>query len=114
MSLRITLFTVALACASAASFAQAPAASAPANMPRVDARQTHQELRIQQGVASGQLTARETLRLEREQKRIATAEAKAEGDGKLTAQERQKLHRMQNHASHDIRRQKHDAQTAKP
>jgi hypothetical protein len=108
MSLRLTLITAALALVSALASAQAPNTATP----RVDARQAKQERRIEQGVASGQLTARETLRVEREQKRIATVEARAEGDGKVTVQERKRLHHLQNAASRDIRRQKHDAQTA--
>ena len=67
---------------------------------------------IDQGVASGQLNARETQRLEREQKHIATAETKAEADGKVTNKERAHLSHMQNKASRDIHREKHDAQTA--
>ncbi len=113
MKLRLTLATAAIALLSASITAQAAeAAASGANMPRVDKREAKQERRIEQGVASGQLTARETLRVEREQKHIATAEAKAEADGKVTAAERQRLAKMQNKASRDIYRQKHDAQTA--
>ncbi len=113
MNLRLTLATATLAVLSAATVAQAaePAASG-ANMPRVDRREARQEARIQQGVNSGQLTARETMRLEREQKHVAVAETKAEADGKVTPAERKRLAKMQNRASHDIHRQKHDAQTA--
>ena len=114
MNHRLTLATLAIALASSfAAQAAEPAASAP-TMPRVAQRQARQEQRIQQGVASGQLNARETLRLEREQKRVATAEARAEGDGKVTAAERKRLHKMQNAASADIRHQKHDRQSAAP
>jgi len=115
MTLRTTLATAAFAVLSAGLSAQAaePAKTdTPANMPRVDQRQANQERRIEQGVASGQLNARETLRVEREQKHIASAEAKAEGDGKVTPKERARLARMQNKASRDIHHQKHDAQTA--
>ena len=113
MKLRLTLATVTLAILSAAVTAQAaePAASG-ANMPRVDKRQAKQEARIEQGVASGQLTSRETLRLEREQKHVAVAETKAEADGKVTAKEKARLDHMQNKASRDIHHQKHDKQTA--
>jgi hypothetical protein len=111
MKLRLTLATFTLAILSAAITAQAaePAASG-ANMPRVDKREKRQEARIEQGVASGQLTSRETLRLEREQKHIATAEAKAEADGKVTGKEKARLDRMQDKASRDIHHQKHDKQ----
>jgi len=108
MNLRTPLTGFALALLTVTTFAQTPGA-APAT-PRVDARQANQEKRIEQGVASGQLTPRETLRLEREQKHVAVAEEKAKSDGTVTAKERARLHRMQNGASRDIRHQKHDAQ----
>jgi hypothetical protein len=110
MKLRLTLATATLALLSAAVTAQA--AEPAANMPRVDQRQARQEARIEQGVASGQLTARETLRVERQQKHVAVAEAKAEADGKVTNKERARLSQLQNKASRDIRHQKHDGQTA--
>ena len=107
--MKLTLATATIALLSA--FAVQAAEPAP-NMPRVDKRQAHQEARIEQGVASGQLTARETLRVEREQKHIAVAETKAEADGKVTNKERARLAQLQNKASRDIRHQKHDGQTA--
>jgi len=118
MNIRQTfaLSLLSLAAASSGVFAQtaAPATHAtaanPAATPGIDARQARQEQRIDQGVASGQLNQLETRRLDREQGAINRAENKAKADGTLTAQERKRLHHMQNHASHDIRRQKHDAQ----
>ena len=47
-------------------------------------------------------------------KGIAKAETHAKADGSVTAQERKRLHHMQNKASRDIRHEKHDAQNAKP
>mgnify|MGYP000455752296 CR=1 FL=1 len=44
---------------------------------------------------------------------IALGAKMAKADGTVTKGERKKLHRMQNKASQDIHRQKHDAQTAK-
>ena len=102
----------ALVFAAAGVFAQAP--SAPAATPRVDQRQANQEKRIDQGIASGELTKRETRRVEKEQNVINRAENRAKADGTVTKAERHRLHKMQTHASRDIRRQKHDAQTAKP
>jgi len=99
----------ALTIACLGAFAQA--ASAPAT-PRVDEREANQERRIQQGVASGQLTPRETRRLNRQQARVQTAEANAKADGKVTPAERKHLTKMQNRASKNIHHQKHDAQTA--
>jgi hypothetical protein len=96
----------AFALASIASFAQT---ASPAT-PRVDAREVKQDTRIQQGVASGQLNAKETYRLEKEQANINRVEAKAKADGKVTQGERHHLKHLQNKASKDIYRQKHDAQ----
>lgn len=95
--------TTALALATIGAFAQT-------ETPKVDARQAKQEARIDKGVASGALTARETRRLTQEQNAIDHAENHAKADGKVTAAERKRLARMQNHASRDIKRQKHDAQ----
>ena len=96
---------------SVGAFAQAaPAASTP----RVDKREAQQDTRIQNGVASGQLNAKETYRLEKEQARVNRAETHAKADGKVTHAERRHLRKMQNRASHDIHAQKHDEQTAKP
>jgi hypothetical protein len=83
------------------------------NTPRVDRREAKQNARIQQGVASGQLNARETYRLEKQQAAIHQTEANAKADGKVTRAERQRLHHMQNRASRKIYNQKHDAQKAK-
>lgn len=111
MKIRTTLATLLLGCVAASAFAQTPAAGA-ASTPRVDQRQERQEARINQGAASGALTAREQRRLHGEQKAINRAETNAKADGTVTAKERARLHHMENKASRDIRRQKHDAQRA--
>ena len=98
------LLSVTLSTLAAASFAQGTAT------PRIDQREQRQEQRIQQGVGSGALTPRETYRLEREQAHIDKVEAKAKSDGTVTAGERRHLTKLQDRASHDIRRQKHDRQ----
>lgn len=103
MSIKPLLTAFALTVASMASFAQAAT-------PGADQRQANQERRIDQGIASGELTKRETRRLGKQQAVIDRAENRAKADGTVTAQERKRLHRMQNRASSDIRRQKHDAQ----
>ena len=99
---------VTLAIASIGAFAQA---ASPVT-PRVDQREANQQKRIDAGVASGQLTARETNRLDKQQGRIALVEANDKADGKVTGKERRQLHRMQDRASKNIRAQKHDAQVA--
>ena len=97
-----------LAIASIGVFAQA---AAPVT-PRVDAREAKQQARIDAGVASGQLTAKETQRLEKQQGHVAAVEAKAKADGTVTAGERHHLAKVQNRSSANIHHQKHDAQTA--
>ena len=99
---------VTLAVASLGAFAQGVAPVTP----RVDQREANQQARIEAGVASGQLTRREAIRLEREQARIARAERMAKADGVVTRRERREIERMQRHASANIRAQKHDGQIA--
>ncbi|MCL4502746.1 MAG: hypothetical protein M1438_13005 [Deltaproteobacteria bacterium] len=76
--------------------------------PRIDAREQNQQGRIQPGVQSGQLTPREANRLEAQQGRIQATENRMKADGNLTRAERAKLARMQNRASRDIYRKKHN------
>ena len=84
------------------------AAAAPAEA-RINQRQGHQQQRIANGIASGQLTAREAYRLERQQAHIARYEARSRADGPgLTGRERYRLERMQDRASRNIHRQRHD------
>ena len=111
-----TLLTAStFAIASLGLYAQTAAAQSPATAtPRVDQREANQQQRITQGVASGELTQKETYKLEKEQAAISKTEARAKADGKVTRAERKRLHKMQDAASRDIHRQKHDAQTAKP
>ena len=94
---------VALAIASIGAFAQPT--------PGIDRHEANQQRRIDQGVASGELTRPEAHRLERQQVRINHAEARAKADGVVTPRERRHLQRMQRHASKRVYAQKHDAQT---
>jgi hypothetical protein len=97
----------------AASLLAVPAIAADPSMPVVEKRQLLQQERIGQGVASGQLTPQEAVRLERQQAGIERAQERAEADGKVTPEERARLHRKQDRASRRIYKEKHDAQTAK-
>lgn len=101
-----------LTLAGASAFAQAPAAAPGTSTPRVDQREANQQARIAQGAANGSLTAQETQRLEKEQAHINNAEAKAKSDGTVTAKERRRLHAMQDGASRDIHRKRHNARAA--
>lgn len=103
---KIALATGALAIATFSAIAQTPAT------PGIDRREAGKQARIAQGAASGQLTPRETNRLEKEQAKIDRTEARAKADGKVTKRERRRLHRMQHTAGRNIRAQKHDAQVA--
>ena len=85
-------------------------ASVWAGTPAVNARQDRQEHRIAQGVASGQLTLRESSRLLARQQHIANVEYRAKADGVVTRSERVRLHLKQDRASAAIARQKHDGQ----
>lgn len=81
-----------------------------ASTPVLDARQENQDDRIDQGVASGEITAREAVKLEAQQQHIENKEDRAKADGVVTAQERASLQRSQNRASKKIHDQKHDKQ----
>ena len=106
LNLKTTLVSITLAIATVGVFAQTAT-------PRVDQREANQQGRIAQGAASGQLTPKETVRLEKEQAKIDKVEARDKADGKVTKRERARLHHMQNRASKDIHAQMHDAQVAK-
>jgi hypothetical protein len=78
--------------------------------PVVDKREHNQQDRIRQGIKSGELTRRETVRLEKEEAKIRVNEKFAKSDGKITAAERARLEKELNKASKDIYQQKHDNQ----
>jgi len=73
-------------------------------------REKRQQKRIAQGVESGQLTPRETAKLERGEARIDRERQRMLSDGNLTAREKAKLTHDQNVMSRRIYRQKHDNQ----
>jgi len=81
--------------------------------PNLDKREANQQQRIDQGVASGQLNAKEANRLQNREAKLAADEAAAKADGTVTRAERRKLQREANRDSRAIRKQKHDAQTGK-
>jgi hypothetical protein len=91
-----------------------PVLAASTSTPVVDQRQANQEARIQQGVQSGELTPKETAKLEKGQAKVETMKEKAAADGKVTAKERKKLAKAQNKQAKKIRKEKHDKQTTAP
>ena len=76
--------------------------------PGIRHRQKNQQKRIGQGVRSGELTANETIRLEKEQKEIQQDKKEAKSDGVVTRDERKEIHQDQNKASRHIYRAKHN------
>lgn len=78
--------------------------------PRIDQRQDNQERRIDQGIASGQLTEQEAARLEKGQAHVQQMENKALADGTVTKKERAGIERAQDRQNRRIARQKHDRQ----
>jgi hypothetical protein len=80
---------------------------------KVGQRRENQQDRIAQGIKSGQLTAGETAKLEKQQQGInkqVAADRQANG-GTLTASEKKQVNREQNQASRNIYRKKHNART---
>src|SRR5947199_386577 len=98
MKLKLTAIAAALFCGSA--FAQTGTVQ----------RDVNQQERIEQGVASGELTNREAARLERGQARDNAAQARAGADGYVGPNEQRRLQRQENRQSRRIYREKHDAQ----
>jgi len=76
----------------------------------VGRRQARQQARIAQGVASGQLTARETARIETKEAALQREKVsmRALNGGTLTAGEKVVLNQQENKLSHRIYVQKHD------
>ena len=87
--------------------------AAQTHTPRVARRQVKQQVRVEQGVRSGELTKGEARRLERQQRKIAVDKRRAKSDGVVTPAERAKLNREQNRASKRIYRTKHNNRIAK-
>jgi hypothetical protein len=92
-----------------------PAANPPSvkkELPPGERKEVQQD-RIANGVADGQLTAGEASRLEKKEGAIdqEQRDMRALDGGKLTAADKTALEKQQNQLSHQIYRQKHDAQT---
>ncbi len=77
----------------------------------INQRKNAQQQRIANGVSSGQMTARETGHVERQEAGINREERgmRAQDNGHLTAQDRKTIHHQQNQESRRIYRDKHNA-----
>ncbi|TDM09695.1 MAG: hypothetical protein C4K60_10845 [Ideonella sp. MAG2] len=121
MTIRTTLTALGLALATFGAMAQAttapavpPVAGAASKPVDMNAREKHQEKRIEKGMANGEISKQEARRLKMEQRGIDRAQKRAEADGQVTDKERARIDRMQDRAGKDIKRQRHDEQKAKP
>lgn len=91
--------------------ALAASVSMAAAAPSVDKRQDIQAKRIEDGRKTGAITWREGLKLRQEQARIARLEARYRADGKLDRHEARHLKELQDKASRNIYRERHDRWT---
>ena len=71
-------------------------------------RFVNQQERISNGIATGQLTPRETSRIERQEAALGTEVHDFRADGSLSPRERAIVNAQQNRLSREIYRQKHD------
>ncbi len=105
MNLAKTLSLLVVTLVSASAFSQTAS-------PGINERQKNEAARINQGVASGELTKKETVQLRTEQKAIRAEKRAFKADGKLTAAERAQIKRDQAAASRHIYNKKHNAKKA--
>ena len=75
---------------------------------RSNIRGDRQTQRIRQGIRSGEITRPEVRILKNDQRHIDQAYHRALADGHLNWRDRQRLEKMQDHASRDIYRAKHN------
>jgi hypothetical protein len=104
-----------IALAVPAAFAQStPSATTDADHATIQQRKENQQDRIANGVKSGELTPGETKNLESKEQGLNKEEhnMRADDNGKLTAADRAKLTRQQNHLSKQIYNKKHNARKA--
>ena len=102
-----SILVAALIAAPAMMIAQTPAQAAP--KASIHQRQFNQQRRIANGVRSGRLNPRQTVRLERQHKNIhrAVRTMRARHNGRLTMRNRRVINHRQNVASRRIFRAKH-------
>lgn len=83
--------------------------------PTIRQREVNQQKRIAEGIENGQLTPRETARIEKQESNLnQEIRHDRKTGGGLSPKERRQINRQQNRLSREIYRQKHDRQTAPP
>lgn len=85
-------------------------ANAQYQTPGINQVQKNQQKRIVHGVANGELTKKEFICLEAQQKSIHKQKKAAKADGVVTVRERKNIKSRQVNASGRIYKQKHDRQ----
>ena len=126
-----TLMTALVLAASGAAFAQtstgpgpaavdlkpvvpAAAVKGPVATPAVDKAQAEQQLSIEKGVASGQLSTQEATDLEKSEAKLEANKKGAKADGKVSAQEHKKLKLEASANAKAINKQKTDKPVLDP
>lgn len=102
------LSTVVLLGLSSLSFAQNEVKPSDKREEVVKEREANQQKRIEEGVKNGSLSPEESKKLEAQQGRIEKVENKAMEDGKMSKKEFKKIEKMQDNASNNIKRKKHN------
>lgn len=72
------------------------------SMAQVNKRQAKQNARVNQGRASGEITAKEAAQIQHKQNEVQAMENAARSDGKVTKAERKAINHEQNEASRQI------------
>ncbi len=112
----ITVSTLAFGLLIGLSAAPQPANAGNTSCPQhrhrnIEQRQSYQQRRIDQGVASGNLTGREAARLERQRYKIERQEQRYRKDGNgMQPWERKRINKELNAENNHIYNQKHDEQ----
>ena len=83
-------------------------AAGSASAATIHQRRVNQQERIANGIATGQLSAREAARIEGQEARLGTELHYFRADGTLSPRERASVNSQQNRLSREIYRQKHD------
>lgn len=103
--MKTKLFTLSLLAAATITGAGiAPAMAQHANTPGIDNAQQEMHARIQQGIASGQITRHEARDLFQREREIQVREMRMKSDGRATPQERRQLRQD----LHDLRAEVED------
>lgn len=108
----LTLVATAALASGAAMAQTAPAQASDPGHPRVqevNQRLDNQQARIQNGVADGQINAKQAARDEKQDANIAQRESadQAKHNGHLTKQEQKNLNKSENQDSRRIHKQRH-------